>query len=144
MFYDLKRVAACCMVMGLLLAASQKASFGAANGFTGFSRSLAIAPVKAPANMLYGASKKTWRNTNRAVGRLTPSFFPGPVKMPLSKGGKGISSRRLKKLLLVQKTGMADKYAYASVARMGFRHSILSSTGKKTKKIFPPNHIKKK
>ena len=140
MLYDSKKAAFFLLAMGWLLAASGQvvdgAGFFAKNGgqkWIGTTKSLSVAAVKSPAGMTHRASKKIWRSTHWAGGKITPSFMKRPVKKVLWKGGKAKRLRRATKMYAMGmgKAGLAGKHISATVAGAGMAEPFNSFSGKK-------------
>ncbi len=138
MLSDPKKAAVVLLAMGWLLAATGQvvdgAGFSAKNGgqkWNGTTKTLSVAAVKFSAKMAHKASKKTWRGTHWASGKITASFMKRPLKKVLWKGGKAKKLRRATKMYALGEAGLAGKYISATVA--GGRHggTLNSLSGKK-------------
>ncbi len=138
MLLDPKKAAVVLLALGWWLTAAgqvvDEAGYSAKKGgqkWIGNSRTVSVTVVKSPARMTYRASKKTWRSTYWAGGKITHSIMKRPLKKVLWKGAKAKKLRRVTKMYVLGEAGLAGKYIPATVAGSGIAESIISLSGKK-------------
>jgi len=137
MLYSLKKVAGVAFTIGWALATCGPDGYGAnakdnyaTPELTGFSKPLPTSMVNNSVKQPYWSGKKMWPGTHQASNTLTRALSHNPSKATFWKGGKKRSSRSPKKLFFPGKAGMAERYANAPIARVGFSEPVISSSRK--------------